>query len=575
MKRIAVVLALLALAAAAVAPASAGKRGSSLRRGLDLSLDAPVHIPDHGAHLDEDTAALSSVTTDRLSRSLTSGRISPAKFALERAEATLDGDFDGHLSLVLTDLALRVRELSGADRERAQAILARPTDPDTDANINRVSYRDADVNASCSAHFCIHWTSTGRHAVAQTDANSNTTPDYVETVQVEMENVWAAIVDGHGFKAPKSDLTSENTVSGPDAGKLDVYLVEAGSDGVYGYCTTDDPNLLDPSLGYEYFDGSAYCALDDDFAPSQFGGAPAEESLRVTAAHEFFHAVQLSYAAGHDTWMSEGTATLMEDVVHDDVDDNYQYLSVSAMRTLNGRTTVPLDAGIAPYHYGAWLWWRFLVELEETGGLPIIRETWEYAALDGPGADGLVSTFAIRKALADHNVSFAGAKAFFSVVNYLPEGFYEEGAAYRAEMNGKRPTPMATFTLGGTKKGTGLRVAKLDHLSAGYVVFKPGAGVTKLRAGVDLPAGATSPSAAVLVLYTDGTVERASIPVNGTGVGALKGIPFRKGEVASVVLVLDNASTRFKACFQRSTPWTCSGIPRDDALPFQLSGTAS
>ena len=573
MKRLAVVLALLALAAAAVAPASAGKRASSLTKGLDLSLDGPLR--GGGVRLTEDTAALSSVTNDRLSRSLNAGRISPARFALERAESALEGDFDGHLSLVLTDLALRVRDLSGADRERALEILARPTDQDTDANIDHVSYRNADVNASCTDHFCVHWTDTGRHAVADDDADPNTTPAYVETVKLEMENVWSVIVDDLGFRAPKSDVTSENTVPAADAGKLDVYLVEAGSDGVYGYCTTDDPNLIDRNSGYEYFDGSAYCALDDDFAPAQFGGAPAEESLRVTAAHEFFHAVQLAYAAGHDTWMSEGTATMMEDVVHDDVDDNYQYLSVSALRTID-RTTVPMDFGSSPFHYGAWLWWRFLTEVDQTGGLPIIRETWEQAALDGPTAPGLVSTSAIKRALADHDVSFAAAKAFFSAVNYVPEAFYEEGPAYLAELNNKRPAPMGTFTLGGSKKTTGPLAGKLDHLSAGYVVFKPGTGVSKLRIGVDLPAAATSPSASILVLYADGTVSApVAVPVNANGVGSLRAVPYQKGQVRSVVLVLDNASTRFKNCFRRNTPWTCSGVPVDNGLSFQLSGAAS
>ncbi|HEX2058248.1 MAG TPA: MXAN_6640 family putative metalloprotease [Actinomycetota bacterium] len=573
MKKAVVLFALLGLVATGGAvPASAGKRAASLTQGLDLSLEGRLRIPDHGAHLTDDTAALSSLTNDRLSRAVRTGSISPAKFALERAEAAVEGEFDGHLSLLLTDLALRVRELTGADRDRALTILARPTDPDTDSNIDHVSYRDNPVNATCSAHFCVHWTSGGRHAVNPTDGDADQTPDYVEKVQLEMENVWGVIVDDLGFKAPKSDVTSENTVVGPDAAKLDVYLVDSGSNGVYGFCTTDDPNLLDPNSGYEYFDGSAYCALDEDFEPAQFLGAPADESLRVTAAHEFFHAVQLAYAAGHDTWLSEGTATLMEDAVHDDVDDNYQYLEVSPLR----RPHEPMDRGSSPFHYGAWLWWRYLTELEEqTGGLPIIREVWENAAVDGLGGPGLVSTFAMKKALADHDVSFPNAKAFFSLVNYVPEAFYEEGAAYLAAFNGRRTPVLGTFTLGASKKSTGLRVAELDHLSAGYVAFKPGAGVTNLRVNVDLPAGASDPRAQVLVLRTDGTAPFEAIPVNSSGVGGLKGIRFKKGEVRMVVLVLDNASTRFKSCFARNTPWTCSGTPVDENLRFQLSATAS
>lgn len=571
MKKPVVLLVLLAVATLVAVPASAGRRAASLRRGFDLTLDGRVRIPDRGAHLTDETAALSSVTHDRLSRSLRTGRISPARFALERAEATLAGDFDGHLSLVLTDLALRVRKLNGVERERALAILARPTDPDTDTNIDHVSYRNNPVEYVCGAHFCVHWTESGRHAVNPADADADQTPDYVEQVQAEMENVWGVFVGDLGFKAPKSDATSENTVTGPDEAKLDVYLVDSGSDGVYGFCTTDDPNLLDPNSGYEYFDASAYCALDEDFDPAQFLNAPAEESLRVTAAHELFHAVQLAYAAGHDTWLAEGTAALMEDVVHDDVDDNYQYLSVSPLR----QPHVPLDFSTSPFHYGAWLYWRFLTELDGTGGVPIIREVWENAAVDGGPGPGLVSTFAAKKALADHDISFGAAKSFFSLVNYVPEAFYEEGAAYLAKVGNRRPPAMGTFTLSGTRRSTGQRIAELDHLSAGYVLFKPGSGVSKLRVNVDLPAGATSPSAAILVLGSDGQASTAPIDVNSSGVGGLRGIPFRKGQVRAVVLVLDNASTRFRNCFERNTPWTCSGKPRDDGLGFQLSGAAS
>ena len=576
MKRPIAVLVLLALAVLAAVPASAGRRGASLRRSFDVSLDGPVAIPGHGTRLSRSTMAVGSLTNDRLSQSFRAGRITRAQFALGRAESTLEGEFDGHLSLVLTELALNVPNLSGADRARALALLARPTDRDTDANIDHVSYRNAEVDATCGAHFCVHWTAEGRHAVGALDANANSIPDYVESVQVEMENVWSVLVDDLGFRAPKSDVTSENTVPASDAGKLDVYLVESGSDGVYGYCTTDDPNLLDPSLGYEYFDGSAYCALDNDFAPSQFGGAPALESLRVTAAHEFFHAIQLAYAAGHDTWMSEGTAAMIEDVVYDEVDDNYQYLSASAMR----RPFAPLDTSRSPMHYGAWIFWRFLTELVPSEGQPalgteIVKDVWNQAAYDGPSAAGLVSTFAVKKALASEDVSFAAAKSVFSMVNYIPEAYYEEGTDYLSLFGGKRPPAMGTFTLGATRKATGRRVAQLDHLSAGYVVFKPGSGVGKLRVNVDLPAAATSPSARVLILYSDGTFGSQLIDVSSTGVGGLSGIPFRKGTTRMVVLVLDNASTRFKNCFARNTPWTCSGAPVDNDLQFQLSGTAS
>ena len=51
-------------------------------------------------------------------------------------------------------------------------------------------------------------------------------------------------------------------------------------------------------------------------------------SLRVTAAHEFFHAIQFAYDVNEDIWFMEGTATWVEDEVYDSINDNYQFLAV-------------------------------------------------------------------------------------------------------------------------------------------------------------------------------------------------------------------------------------------------------
>ncbi|HEV2754822.1 MAG TPA: MXAN_6640 family putative metalloprotease [Actinomycetota bacterium] len=579
MKRPVAMLVLLAIAVFAAAPASAGRRGASLRRGLDLSLDEPVRIPD-GAKLTRATAALSSVTDDALSRSLLSGRITPAQFALRRVQAAFDGTVKGvDLSLLLADLALRVRDLRGAERNRALDLLARPTQNGPDNLDSGYSYRDATTEVDCGTHFCVHWAEDGRHRINLTDgADENTLPDYVDAVHTTMEEVWAVEVDELGFDAPKSDVTSENDdVPAQHAAKLDVYLLNSGADGVYGYCGTDDPNLVDPFTTYPYWDGSSYCALDNDFAPSQFGGAPAAESLQVTAAHEFFHAIQLGYSAGHDSWMSEGTAALLEDVVYDAIDDNYQYLSASSLRQPN----VPLNRNRNPYHYGAWLFWRYLTELPSAPeapaiGIDVIRETWELAAFDGPAAPRLRSTFAVTKALGDRDISFANAKAFFSTVNFVPHLFYEEGAAYRTAVGGKAP-PAASFTLGGTRKKTGTRAGVLDHLTSAYVAFKPGAGVSNLRVAVDLPAAKTAPRATLLIMLADGTARHASFEVDSTGFGLLDlnelGHEFTSASVQRVVLVLDNASTRMSKC-QQVTPWSC-GKPLDDDLQFAFAAQAS
>ena len=577
MKRSLALLALLAMATTTVAlPAQASRRApASIRKGgiPDLGLARPFRVPEHGARLTRKNAALSSVSTDGLSRALYSGRITAARFALSRVESAFDGDVEGaDMSLLLSDLALRVRSLSGAARNRALDLLARPTDEGVADNPNAgYSYRGATTEVDCGEHFCIHWSEAGRHQIVPTDASGNSVPDYVDSVQAEMEHVWDVQIDELGFRPPKSDASSENDdVPAQHAAKLDVYLVDSGSDGIYGYCGTDDPNLVNPFTDYGYWDGSSYCGLDNDFRPAQFGGAPALESLRVTAAHEFFHAIQLAYSAGHDSWMSEGTAAMMEDVVYDEINDNYQYLVASSLR----RPFLSLDRNQGPYHYGVWIFWRFLTELPPMAGAPdmgtdVIRETWEQAAYDGPNAPRLRSKFAVKAALADHNVSFTAAKSFFSVVNFVPEHFYEEGAAYRVALGGKRPSLLGSFTVG--RGGTGTRVARLNHLTAGYVALKPAAGVSTLNVAVDLPAASSSPSARLITIGWGGETLEYAFSLED-GIHLLEDVPFARGSVQRAILVLDNASTRFSKC-QQETPWTCGG-PLDDGRQFAFAAAA-
>ena len=73
-------------------------------------------------------------------------------------------------TLILRDLALRVRYLdSPVDQARAAAILARPTDnpnPDDPANTYGAT---AEATPLCGANVCIHYVTSGTHAVDPTD----------------------------------------------------------------------------------------------------------------------------------------------------------------------------------------------------------------------------------------------------------------------------------------------------------------------------------------------------------------------------------------------------------------------
>src|SRR5690242_18933071 len=114
-----------------------------------------------------------------------------------------------------------------------------------------------------------------------------------------MQHVWVVEVGTFGYNAPLNDSKGPNN-------KLDIDVADIGDEGLYGYCTPEQQ--VGGAWAY-----SGYCVLDDDYAPSEFPTNTPTENLEVTAAHEFFHAIQFAYDAAEDAWMMEGTAAWMED----------------------------------------------------------------------------------------------------------------------------------------------------------------------------------------------------------------------------------------------------------------------
>jgi hypothetical protein len=276
----------------------------------------------------------------------------------------------------------------------------------------------------------------------------------------------------------------------------------------------------------------------------------------VTVAHEFFHAVQFAYDAFEDSWYMEGTASWMEDEVYTDVNDNLQYLADSQLR----HPEKPLDFGTQGYlgWYGSWIFWRFLEEyLADQPDPSIVRESWEQA--DGAqGGPDRYSTSALQAALKQRQWQFRWAYADFGAWNANPAATYAEGDAY--------PTPpfAGKLTIRSSKPEVGPFVLTMDHLTTGYVLLKPGSGVAsnaKIRVAVDGPDYARGPEATLVVKKTSGAISYVAFKLDADGDG-VKTVKFGKGAIASVTLVLTNASIRF-TCW-RNTRYSCQGKPKDD-----------
>jgi len=512
---------------------------------------------------DPGPAPVVPVADDALADALAAGDITAARYSLERARSlftprrveqrygTVASPDPREATLILRDLALRAGALAPRARTDARRLLARPTDGRRDPYDTR--YRTTNTASVCRTHLCFHWARDTTDAPVRTDADSDGVPDWVETTAAVFEHVWRVEVGDYGYRAPRSDRLSRN--NGGDA-RLDVYLADVGADGLYGYCTSDDPARR---LGRR--DVSAYCVVDDDFSRTQFRASPLD-SLRVTAAHEFFHAVQFAYDVDEDTWLVEGTAAWVEDEVYDGINDNLRYLWRSPLT----HPQLRLDRGV----YQPWVFFRFMSEHLGTArrdAPDVIRQIWRRADASR-GARNEYSLQAVSRVSAARGVSFRELFADFGATTAFPARAYEEGRRY------PRAPVARTLTLTASSPSTGDHAVSVNHLASRHIAVRPGRRLParrRLRVVLDLPARVRGAEATVTVVRRTGAVDASAVRLNRRGAGAIT-VPFARARVSRILVTLTNASTRMRC--HRATRLSCAGIPVDDYLRFRYSARA-
>ncbi len=142
----------------------------------------------------------------------------------------------------------------------------------------------------------------------------NTAEAYVDSVGAIFNYIYSVEVDGLGYQTPPHEQGES------------YYRIYIQDQGVGGYGLTDwdpdAPNLNSSENPPRY---ACFVEVDNDFKDQYTKGINA---LKVTAAHEFHHVVQVgSYGFwGDDTYVHELTSVWMEDVVYTNVNDYYQYL---------------------------------------------------------------------------------------------------------------------------------------------------------------------------------------------------------------------------------------------------------
>ncbi len=334
-----------------------------------------------------------------------------AEDALDRVQQLVRGvgvETGRELTPALLELQRSRRALPARDRGQAAGYFARPTDM---APGDEFAYQVAEEPPLCGTSFCIHYVGSGVDAPDMTDAGGDPAPDYVETMLavfesevLPCENGTAAgacgldaagvngTLPGQGWRRPPADGTL-----GGDA-RMDVYIAELGNrpaGGLYGAVVPDDGQTGPVQTAWQI--------MDDDYDPSEFSGSSGMAALRVTAAHEFHHAVQLAYDARVDSWMFEATATYLEDLVYPGVNDYFQYLTDWTPLAAQDRPMAAEDdTDLKRYATAVWTQW-----LHARFGPGAVRRAWEVSPAP---AGGRPASFAAGA--YDQAVSEAGGGSF-------------------------------------------------------------------------------------------------------------------------------------------------------------------
>ncbi|MDZ7263619.1 MAG: T9SS type A sorting domain-containing protein [candidate division KSB1 bacterium] len=219
----------------------------------------------------------------------------------------------------------------------------------------------ADSFLSSTHRFNIHYTTAGANAVPGEDINQNIIPDYIEKIAAAFDESYYVEIELLHYREPPS--CKNGTVP------YDIYVLDLGN--ASGITVTE---LLDSSA-VEQKNVSSYILFENDFVGPDFH-VHGDEAIQTTAAHEFFHAVQLGYVfRKSDSFFFELTAVWMADRVFDDINKHFYYLEyffASPEIPLNGVSfTIP---NVFKHIYGSCI---FAFYLAENFGVDAIRWIWE------------------------------------------------------------------------------------------------------------------------------------------------------------------------------------------------------
>ncbi len=275
---------------------------------------------------------------------------------------------------IVAEIRHNLNKLDSADRAFFRTIFLRPGLPD--------------AYISPKGYFKLHYTTNGLNAVPRGDADGDAIPDWVEKAAQIFDRCYEFEIDTLGYPVPPVD--------NPNDPQIDVYLHNIGA---YGFTSPDSIYSV-----AEHKACTSYIEVDNDFKGRGFA-THGFDALKVTAAHELFHVIQLGMVLREqDFYFYEMSSVWMEDQAYDAINDYYANLP-----DFFNNPGLPLTTYNGAHEYGATVWLHFL---SKRFGRDVVRQIWG----EMPHANSLKS---MSYVLASDGSDFATEFATFSVWNYF------------------------------------------------------------------------------------------------------------------------------------------------------------
>lgn len=312
-----------------------------------------------------------------------------------------------------------------------------------------------------SEYFRFHYSTSGPHAVDTKDINNNLRPDYVEEVIKVFDYVADKLHNEMGYTRPPSDGYYSSTRDKGGSNHYDIYIRSIPSK-YYGYVQPEEYSQGNgdnerSELRNEKNAFTSYMAIRNNYKKFSLSEL---ENIKVTAAHEYFHAIQFGYDGWEKPWLLEASAIWMEEEIYDEINDCYQY-----MKDWFKYPHKSLDE--SGFHwYGSFIFFEYIEQ--HMGGSDTIRKIME-ASVQSNSKEKDGSHLAINQALKLNNHSFQKALNGMSVANQIMSSFesknysYEEAESY--PVDGPNISDIINFQFG--RKDT-INSSKLSRFGSEY-----------------------------------------------------------------------------------------------------------